>query len=36
MNFGTNKSLIEVIKKDHLKEPMLEIFILTLTVNGTK
>ena len=36
MNFGTNKSLIEVIKKSHLKEHMLETFILTLIVNGTK
>ena len=36
MNFGINKTPIEVIKKVHLEELILEIFILTSIIDGTK
>ena len=36
MDFGSNKTPVEIIKKVHLEELILETFILVLMVNGTK
>ena len=36
MNFGANKTPIEVIKKVNLEELILETFFLVLIVNGTE
>ena len=36
MNFGTNKTPVEVLKKGYLEELSLEIFILVLMVNRTQ
>ena len=34
MDFGANKTLVEIIKEVHLEELILETFILILMVNG--
>ena len=36
MDFVANKTLIEGLKKEHLEEYILEIFILLLMVDGTE
>ena len=36
MDFGSKKTLVEVIKKEALEELILETFSLTLMVNGIK
>ena len=35
MDFGTNKTSVDVIKKAHLEELISDTFILVLMVNGT-
>ena len=36
MDFGADKSPVEVIKKEHLEEAILQISILVLIINGIK
>ena len=36
MDFGANKTPIEVVKEAHLEEPLLGTFILVLLESGTK
>ena len=36
MDFGTNKTPVEIIKKELLEELILETFVLVLIVSGTK
>ena len=36
MDFGTNKTTVEIIKKELLKKLMSETFILVLMIGGTK
>ena len=36
MDFGANKTPVQYLRKEHLEELILEIFILVLIVNDTK